>query len=207
MRICITLKSDRMPVLYRHRIVSLIKEALKQSDKDYKDFLYNGKITKPFSFNIVFPKERKIKKELIQIDSRFQIEDTVYYFNGSFLNLYISSLDYRFIISLFNGLKRLKTFDFSSGENMLVNGEKITLELKKVLMLNERPIKSDTVVFKTNSPILIEDKDDKPGLFSDKDFEHHLNEVTDRILKSPHIKGKGLEKPLKFEPIKMKKQV
>ena len=49
--------------------------------------------------------------------------------------------------------------------------------------------------------------EDKPVLFSDKRFEKELNEVTDRILRSETIKGKGLEKPLKFEPLKMNKQV
>jgi CRISPR-associated endoribonuclease Cas6 len=206
MRIRIILKSNMMPFLYRHRILSLIKEALKKSDRDYKDFLYNNKITKPFTFNLVLPKDKKIEKRKIQIDNQFEIEDNVAIFEG-FMHLYISSLDYRFIISLFNGLKQMKTFDFSSYENMLVDGEKIVLQIKNVAVLNERPIKKEEIVFKTNSPIIVEDKNDKPVLFSDKNFERELNEITDRILASSHIKGKGLEKPLRFEPIKMSKQV
>ncbi len=208
MRIKILLKTDKIPIIYRHRIVSLIKEALKKSDRDYKEFLYNGKITKPFSFNLVIPKSKRTEKAKIQIDKNFEIEDTVFLFEDSnYISLYISALDYRFLISLFNGLKRLKTFDFSSDENMLVNGEKIFWELKKVIPLNERPVKADTILFKTNSPIIVEDQNDNPVLFFDKNFEYHLNEITDRILSSSHIKGKGLEKPLKFEPIKMQKQV
>lgn len=207
MRIKITLQTDQIPMLYRHRILSLIKEALKKSDKDYKDFLYENKITKPFTFNLTFPREREIVAKKVQIDDKFTIEDKVVVVKDGFLNLYISSSDYRFVISLFNGLKKLKTFDFSSYENMLVDGEKIVINVKSVNILNERPIKGDTVIFKTNSPIVLEDKEDNPILFNDKNFEKELNEITDKILSSKHIKGKGLARPIKFEPIKMDKQV
>ena len=207
MRIRILIKANKVPILYRHRVVSLFKEALKKSDEDYKKILYNSKITKPFSFNLVFPTNRKPTKAKIQIDENFTVEDTVFEIEEGYLSLFISALDYRFLISLFNGLKRLYTFDFSSDKNMLVNGEKLVWEIKKVSPINEKPIKLNTVVFKTNSPIIIEDENDNPVLFSDEKFEYHLNEITDRILRSPHIKGKGLEEPLKFEPIKMNKQV
>lgn len=207
MRIKVLIKTNKIPIIYRHRVISLFKEALKKADKDYKEFLYNGKITKPFSFNLLLPKEKKPEKAKIQIDENFVIEDTVFNIEGGYLSLFISALDYRFLISVFNGLKRLKNFDFSSDKNMLINGEKIVWQIEKVIPLNERPIKSENIVFKTNSPIIVEDENDNPVLFSDKDFEFHLNQITDKILKSPHIKGKGLEKPLKFEPIKMEKQV
>jgi len=208
LRIKILIKTEKIPIFYRHRVVSLIKEALKNSDREYKEFLYKNSITKPFSFNLVIPKIKKKEKAKIQIDHNYQVEDTVFTLEDtSYLSLYISALDYRFLISLFNGLKNLKTFDFSSDENMLINGEKITWKIQKVVPLHEKPAQSDTIIFKTNSPIILEDRQDKPILFSNKDFEKHLNEITDRILKSPHIKDKGLEKPLKFEPIKMRKQV
>ena len=201
------LEAPMIPFLYRHRILSLIKEALKNSDKEYKDFLYENKITKPFTFNLVPPPNKEIKEAEIQIDNNFKVKDYVFYSKDSYFSLFISSADYRFIITLFNGLKKLKNFDFSSYENMLVNGERVILKIKRVDVLNEKPIRSDTVIFKTNAPIIVEDKNDNPILFSDKNFEKELNQITDRILSSPHIKGKGLEKPLKFEPIKMSKQV
>jgi len=207
MRIKITLQTKQIPFIYRHRILSLIKEALKKSDQDYKSFLYENKIAKPFTFNLVPPINKEIREALIQIDSKFKIKDKVFYSEDGYFSLFISSNDYRFIISLFNGLKRLKTFDFSSYENMLVDGERVIIQIKNVTMINEKPIKQDTVIFKTNSPILIEDKNDNPLLFSDKNFEEELNTITNKILSSPHIKGKGLEKPLKFEPINMNKQV
>jgi len=207
MRVKIVIKTDKLPIIYRHRVLSLFKEALKKADQDYKEYLYNGKITKPYSFNVSLPREKRAVKGKIQIDQNFIIEDTVYELKDSFLSIYVSVLDYRFLISLFNGIKRIKVFDFSSEENMLVNGEKIFWEIKKVIPLNEKPMNSDSVIFRANSPIVVEDLEDKPVLFSDKRFEKELNEVTDRILRSETIKGKGLEKPIKFEPIKMNKKV
>lgn len=207
MRIRIYIEAEVIPLLYRHRILSLIKEALSKSDSNYKEFLYNGKIAKPFTFNLVPPASKELKEVDIKIDDRFSIKDKAFYSNGSYFNLFVSSIDYRFIISLFNGLKRLKTFDFSFNESMLVDGKKVIFNIKNVAVLNERPITKDSIIMKTNSPILIEDKEDNPVLFTDENFEKELNEVTDRILASPHIKGKGLEKPLRFEPIKMNKQV
>ncbi len=207
MRVKILIKTDKLPIIYRHRVISLFKEALKRADQDYKEHLYNGKITKPYSFNVPLPREKTAVKGKIQIDQNFIIEDTIYELKNSFLSIYVSALDYRFLISLFNGLKRIKVFDFSSKENMLVNGEKIFWEIKKVIPINEKPINSDTIIFRAYSPIIVEDVEDKPVLFSDKRFEKELNEVTDRILRSETIKGKGLEKPLKFEPLKMNKQV
>ncbi|ACO04364.1 MAG TPA: CRISPR-associated endoribonuclease Cas6 [Persephonella sp.] len=207
MRIKIIIEAEKHPIIYRHRAVSFIKEALKKADIDYKEYLYRGKITKPFCFNIPSPKNVPSQKEEIQIDENFIIEDTVYSLNGSYLSLYVSASDYRFLISLFNGIKRMGAFDFSSDTNMLINGKKISWGIKKVIYLNERPIRSDRIIFKTNSPILVEDINDKPVLFSDKNFEKELNEITDRILRSEHIKGRGLEKPLKFKPLKMNKKV
>ncbi len=206
MRIKILIKADIVPFLYRHRIISLIKEALKKSDRDYKEFFYNQQITKPFSFNLVFPKEKQIKKARIKLDEKFTIEDKVIISDKPF-SLFISSSDYRFIIALFNGLKKLNTFNFSSENNMLINGKKVNWKIQKFVLLNEKPITKNTVIFRTNSPIIVEDKEDKPVLFYEERFERELNEVMDRILKSPHIKGKGLEEPLKFEPIKMRKDV
>ncbi|MCX7759678.1 MAG: CRISPR-associated endoribonuclease Cas6 [Hydrogenothermaceae bacterium] len=207
MRVKVALKTDKIPMLYRHRMISLIKEALKKADREYKEFLYNNKITKPFTFNLSFPKNKEILEADIQIDSNFIVKDNVVIVKEGYLNLYVSSIDYRFLIGLVNGLKKLKTFNLSHEENMLVNGEKVVLEIVDMKMLNERHIQSRTVIFKTNSPILIEDKNDNPVIFSDKNFERELNEVTDRILRSEVVKGKGLYEPLKFEPIDMKKQV
>ena len=207
MRVRIVLKTDEMPLLYRHRIISLIKEALMRSDKDYKEFLYDGKITKPFTFSLMFPSTREFVNKKINIDRNFEIDDKVALIKDGFVSLFLSSSDYRFMISLFTGLKKMGTFNFSYGDCMLVDGKPINIEVKSVSVLNERMISNNFAIFKTMSPIVLEAKDDEPITFLDDRFEKELNEIMDRILRSQIIRGFGLKKRLKFEHIKMSVKV
>ena len=208
LRILLKTDTDEMILLYRHRIVSLIKEALTKSDKDYKEFLYNGKIAKPFTFSLTFPILGFATKK-ISIDKNFEIEDKVALIKDGFVNLFISSSDYRFMILLFTGLKKLRTFNFSYDDCMLVDGKHINLEVKQISVLNEKVIKNDFAVFKTMSPIILETMHgDEPIPFSDNNrFEKELNEVMDRILRSETVRSFGLKRKLKFEPIKMSQKV
>ncbi|WP_457641057.1 CRISPR-associated endoribonuclease Cas6 [Persephonella sp.] len=207
MRLRIQIETDCIPILYRHRVVSFIKEALKKSNGSYKEFLYQSKITKPFTFNLVLPKERTVNKTSIKIDDNFTIEDIVFNIKSGCLTLYISSLDREFINCLCKGIKRLRFFDFSWNDSMLVDGKKILWKVRNVTVFPDKVIKENSAVFKTNSPMIIEDQDDRPVLFNEDSFEECLNEIANRILKARHIKGSGLSQPLRFEPIDMRKQV
>lgn len=216
MRIKIILKTHKLPVLYRHRFMALIKEALGESDAGYKQYLYpardscKSKQAKPFAFNVVIPSDRAAKKEKIAIDNEFEVEDTVFYFSpDSFLSFYVSSSDYQFMVNLYNGLLKVKEFEF---------GNKIILKLEKVFLLNEREIRGDEVIFRTNSPVLIEDRDGKPILpfqissaVSPQSFNDHFNEIHDRILSDLRgvngKKGQGLQRKMEFIPLNLKKQV
>lgn len=222
MRIKVTFRTDKLPILYRHRFMALIKEALKKSDPEYKDSLYpdknseHSKKVKPFSFSISMPPGRTSRKEKFHIDEGVEIEETVFYFpQNSYLSFYVSSSDYQFIVNLYNGLLETKEFDFSND---------IKLKLDRVFMVNEKKINNGEVVFKTNSPILIEDKNGKPvlppfgkggmGGFSDTNlnaFNEHFNAIHNRILENIRgengKKGKGLFLPLEFIPMQLKKQV
>lgn len=84
MRLKIILKAEKLPILYRHRFMALIKEALQIINEDYKKKLYpskdseKSKITKPFCFSVVFPTNKIIKKEKMIIDENFEVEGTFY---------------------------------------------------------------------------------------------------------------------------------
>ncbi|MFN3479505.1 MAG: CRISPR-associated endoribonuclease Cas6 [Thermodesulfovibrionales bacterium] len=215
MRLRITLEVPKLPILYRQRFIALIKEALSRSDPFYKESLYpedgeHTKKAKPFTFSLSFPLQKTICRERITIDKDVEIEDLVFYFpKNSHLSFYISSSDYQFIVNLYNGLLDMREFPFN---------EKIILRLNKVFMLNERSIKEDAVLFRTNSPVLIEDKDGEPLLPLDEDgrpllpsdrklqvFNEHFNAIHDRILKD--VRGHGLYRPMEFISSKLKKQV
>lgn len=209
MRIKITFNAEKLPILYRHRFMSLIKESLENSDLDYKQFLYPekdselSKKVKPFTFSVSMPQEKVVKKEKFLIDKHMEIEDLVFYFPANtFIALYVSSSESQFIMRLYNGLLKLKQFDFSGD---------ISLKLIKVYLLNEKIIHSDEVTFRTNSPILIEDSDKKP-IFPDVNnpsslisINKNFNNIHNGILKD--LRGYGLYREIVFEPLLIKKQV
>lgn len=199
-------KAEKLPIIYRHRFMAVIKDALNRSAPDYEHCLYPdkgskfSKKTKPFTFNISMPPGKTVIKERFSIDRGVEVEDKVFYFpQNAFLSFYLSSSDYNFIVNLYNGLLELKEFKFS---------DDILLRLEKVFMLHEKKISGDDMMFKTNSPILIEDKDGKPLLPSAanlQSFNGHFNAIHDRILKD--IRGEGLYREIEFVPVKLKKQV
>jgi len=99
------------------------------------------------------------------------------------------------MILLFTGLKKLRTFNFSYDDCMLVDGKHINLEVKQISVLNEKVIRNDFAVFKTMSPVVLEAIHDEPIPFSDNNrFEKELNEVMDRILRSETVRSFGLKK-------------
>jgi len=205
MRIKFIFYASKLPIIYRNRFMSLIKESLQKADSSYKEKLYPdknseiSKVVKPFCFCVLMPATRQAKKEKIVIDENFEIEDIVFYFpENGYISFIVSSSDYEFIVNLYNGLLETKSFQFS---------DDINLVLKRAIMLNEKRIETDSVAFKTLSPVLIETKEGKPILPSDTldAFNREFNSIHDRILKD--IRGDGLKKELEFEPLKIKKQV
>ncbi len=207
MRIRLDFFVHKLPIIYRNRFIALIKAALSESDKNYKERLYPdksseySKVAKPFCFSVRMPVRRDIRIEKISVDDGIEINERVFYFSGrERLSLYISSSDFEFITNLYNGLQKMRSFQFNN---------EISMHFIKAYLLNERKIASDEVVFKTLSPVLIEDKNEKPLIPSDYElleFKNELNAIHQRILKDIR-NGEGLFKELEFEPVRIKKQV
>lgn len=203
MRLLFYLRCDKLPIIYRHRFVSLIKEALKRSDKSYKEILYGDsdktKIVKPFTFAVKLPSKRELKKELVSIDDGIEVEEDVFYFKGGgFVRFIVSSYDYNFLINLYNGMVNLKEFPLFDG---------ISATLFKSHLLKEEKIEKDEVCLKTLSPILIEDKEGKPIIPSQDNlekFNNELNQIEDRIKKD--LLKEKLKKELQLIPLKIKKE-
>ncbi len=214
MRIRVSFKIEKLPILYRHRIMALIKESLSQSSPEYKEFLYPDKKSeyskrvKPFTFSVVIPSACERRKERFLVDENTEIEDIVFYFPGNLsLFLFISSCDYEFIVNLYNGLLQIKKFDFDNLNN-------IEMTFERVFLLNEKKINDDEVIFRTNSPVLIEDKKGKPMLPEKSnltEFTEQFNIIHGKILQDLRekngIKGRGLCRTMEFEPVNIKKQV
>ncbi|MFN3814512.1 MAG: CRISPR-associated endoribonuclease Cas6 [Aquificaceae bacterium] len=208
MRVRVIIQTSKLPIIYRHRVLAFIKSALGSSNPYYKESLYENefytKKVKPFTFALLLPKSIQKKKEGFSLcpDDETQIEDYVFYPSENVtISLLISSIDPEFILNLYNGMLKVKCFPFNHEINLLV---------EKVLLMDEKNITSDRVVFKTYSPILIEDKEGKPvlkdGEFPHKIFNKEFNMIHDKILKD--LRGYGLKREMVFEPVQgWKKQV
>jgi CRISPR-associated endoribonuclease Cas6 len=201
--------------------MALLKEALSRADSNYKDFLYPDKSSvyskkaKPFSFSLYIPPEHTKNKErfYLFLDENLTVEDIVFYpATGRHFCLFISSSDYEFMINLYNGLRQIKELDFF--KFLSSNGDTEKVQIGKISMLNERKIDRDEVLLKTLSYISVEDENDRPiDIFKEdgktidanelERFNHHLNEIQDRILKD--IRGYGLRRHLEFIPLAIEK--
>ncbi len=196
MRLKVCIEAPIVPIVYRHRVLSLIKEALKKAGiEDKKAY---------FCFNLSLPANKNPKVADITIDEEYSIRDLIFRLKNKEIGLYISSTDKNFIDAILEGIKKIKIFNFSSDKTMLVDGRKIYWKIKKVEVVEEEEISSEEVVFKTNSPILLE-RDKKPVLYNEAIFEEVLNEnIKQRFLT---ILGREPKRKLEFEPIEMGKVV
>lgn len=218
MRIRVNCKAEKLPVMYRHLFMSMIIQALKTSNKPYKEALYpaNGggndtrhpktahsKVVKPFTFSVGLPHKSRIVNERFNVSEDVTVEETVFYFErGGYVSLYVSSCDYEFIANLYNGLIDKRSFEFDNG---------ISLKVDNIYMLNETSINDDRVVFRTHSPVSIEGRDGKPLLpmpgvefYSDR-FNDDFNAIHDRLCRE--LRGEGLHRPLEFRPLTLRKKV
>ncbi|WP_040335444.1 CRISPR-associated endoribonuclease Cas6 [Candidatus Magnetobacterium casense] len=218
MRIRVNCKAEKLPVMYRHMFMSMIIQALKTSNKPYKEALYpnsgegnstkqskttHSKVVKPFTFSVDLPHKSRVVKERFNVSEDVTVEETVFYFDqGGYVSLYVSSCDYEFIANLYNGLIDKRSFEFDNG---------ILLEVDKIYMLNEAGITGDRVVFRTHSPVSIEGRDGKPLLpmpgmefYSDR-FNDDFNAIHNRLCRE--LRGEGLHRPLEFRPLTLRKKV
>lgn len=220
MRVRVNLTIRRLPIIYRHRFVALIKEALNHSDYIYKSSLYPenstkiSKRTKPFTFSVYVPPGSTKKKEKFLLDQDLVVEEDVF-IPSSDVSFFISSCDQEFMVNLCNGLLSLKKFEFMEFIDEDGGTKKVEYaEIKNVFLLNERTIENSEVMFKTMSYISIEDENDRPlEIFKDgaidsqalESFNYHLNAIQDRRFKD--LRGYGLKQPLVFVPKQISKKV
>ncbi len=135
-------KEVEIPTTYRRGITSLLKEALKRENPNYFELYYGDKSKnkqKPFTFSTSFSVKKQEKKSFI--------------LNKDSITLYFSSNEFPFFISIYNGLLKLKDYKLF-GYN---------LTMRYFHLLKENEIKDNMVVFKTFSPILVRDIENKKG--------------------------------------------
>lgn len=181
MRFSVSYQVNKLEKAYRMRVYSLIKEAVRTVNKPYynKLFLQFEKRIKPFSFSTYL--------------HNFTLDDTTITLDR--ITITISSPDMEFAVHAFNGLRKLKEYS--------VNGE--VWRQSNFQLLKEPVITSRKVVFRTCSPILIEDKNGRPLAPTDPLYEKELNYYAN--LQIHQFAGRDLYEPIHISPIHMKKMV
>ncbi|WP_047153416.1 CRISPR-associated endoribonuclease Cas6 [Aneurinibacillus tyrosinisolvens] len=183
MKLRLTFKIDKLPVSYRLGILSIIKECIRRSSEDFYTnfFEVNKAQIKPFTFSTYFKKMR--------------MDDEYIY--AEQLDVTISSSSYEFIMHLFNGSQDEKTFTYRDFQLRLIG----------IRMLQDKKLtpRTSAVVFRLLSPLLLENKQNKPVLISSPDFENELNYICELTIK--RIQGRSLRKPIRIQSSRLTKQV
>lgn len=185
MRLKCEYKTDTIPVANRMMFVSLIKEALKKTNVEYYNKIYNyegknNKQIKNFCFS-VFLKDFTIESETILIRDK--------------VILNISTPDYEFGINVYNGLLNMNEFIY----------KQFSLKKVKISLIKEKFASNEQMLFKTLSPICIKDKFNNFIEPENKGYEEEINYISNIALES--YRGYGLKKPLHFQEVQMKKVV
>jgi len=181
MRFAVSFKTNMIPLAYRMMVVSIIKESLKTANTTYYQHLYGfGKNRmKPFASSVYL--------------NSFQVNDDKISLDG--FTVIFSSPDQEFILYLYNGLLQNKFFRYQN----------FNIQRGQIKIVPETMISSNSVIFRTLSPILIEDRQGKPLAPGDPEYSTNVNYFADLVLKG--YRGRGLVQELKVIPLKMKKQV
>lgn len=179
-------ENNKVPIGYRMMILSLIKKCLQETDGEYFNdiFYFNNKKNKkikPFTF-ATYLNDYSYEEDFITVKGE--------------INISISTIDYNLGILIYNGLLKLKEYEFKKEYKLIV---------QKVILEREKQINENKILLKTLSPIYIRNKNNKPVSIEDETYEKELNYICNLELES--IRGYGLKEIIKFRPVNMKKVV
>ncbi|MBO8172637.1 MAG: CRISPR-associated endoribonuclease Cas6 [Bacillaceae bacterium] len=183
MRIQITfsLKEHKLPLAYRMMMVSFIKHCIRLDDLEYYHNLFDEKkqLPKPYTF-------------AVHLNS-FEIQDNNIVTDGFRMNL--SCGDYECFIHLFNGIQKTHNFRYRDYE----------ISREQIRFLPEPETSSSQILCKTLSPILVENENNQPLAPWEKEYNLHLNRITNQMIQT-QLK-RSLHMPLQLTPQQMKKVV
>lgn len=181
LRVQFEFSMEKLPIAYGLGILSIIKEMIYHGSKYYYErlFVEGKRELKPFTY-ATYIQNLQIKN------------DTIY---GERLILTISSHSYEFMMYLMNGSKQGTTYKYKN----------INLELKSKRLLHHPPQFTNHIIFKTLSPIIIENKERQPILAKDPSFEREFNYYANLLAQTFY--HRELNSPLKILHTKMEKSV
>lgn len=186
------IKSDHLTFNYQSLPISLIKKSLSTEDEAYFKELYpeDGKPkTKSFTFSTNIT---NFNIEGSGVDAKIR---------GDRLIINLSTIDIKFAVILYNALLKMTNTEYVFND--------MVIEIIKITRLKEFDINSDTVEFRTLSPIYLKRKVNGKDCSVDIDdmdsYIRILNYISDISLRE--VRGHGLKQQLQFMPLSYKKIV
>lgn len=177
-------ENKKIPTSYRKGLNSLLKEALQKEDMDFFIKYYKSEANKqkPFTFSSYIPDVKTENKNLI--------------FDSDAIQLNFSTSDLEFFIKTYNGLLKIKEYPFFN----------YNIRLKNVNYNNPVIIKENEKKFKTMSPVLLRDYNDRNKSYLLPDNPQYVEQlqfsilsIAKRFLKTDKV---NMEITInKFEPV------
>ncbi|KOY83409.1 CRISPR-associated endoribonuclease Cas6 [Lysinibacillus macroides] len=186
MRIQIIAETKKIPRHYHFIGVSIVKAGLSLANPELMESMYNfegnqaNKMMRPFT-GAIYLNGYTLEHEEFTIHQDIRIT--------------ISSSDIAFMLTLYNGLLVQQHIQYKS----------YTLNIKDVKFLPEKLPTKSQALFRTNSTIVMKDKNNQYLNIDDPNYEKELNYAANECLKS--IVGRALHQPLVFTPVAMQKKV
>ena len=184
MRLAIDFATEgELPLAYRLLAISILKEAVKAGGGEAYNKVYvdGAKMPKPYTFAVRFLGQFEVQ----QVD--------VVKTNG--FRLLVSSSDYEFLIPLLNGLQNQRIFQYQT----------YRFTRQSIQFLREVETDKSVIIVHTLSPVLIQDKYDRPLAPDDLSYNVNLTGIMNGILQS-HLERR-LYQPLCITPVNSKKTV
>ncbi|GAA3656465.1 CRISPR-associated endoribonuclease Cas6 [Asaccharospora irregularis] len=188
MRFSVEFETDKTPLHSNMQDVSIVKEAIKESNTELFNEMFLNKNHKDSRNKKHYCCARYVTNYEIK-------EDLINIKEGGKVILNFSSPDLEFMTDLYNGLM----------DKVIFNYKGFILKKKKIIMIKEKSIKGRRAVFKTLSPIAIRTKEGRFIDIEDSNYEEEMNYIINKILEN--YRGYGAKEYIRFKPINMKKKV
>lgn len=182
----IVFKTEKLPRHHHFLFASVVKSALEVSSPQMQFEMYHYT-------------QDQANKEMRPFTGAIYLNDYTLE-NGEFtihqdVRLTISSPSAEFILNLYNGFVQKKNYKYQSYE----------LSLAHIKMLPEKLPKTNRVLFKTLSPIVIKNQDGQYLNLYDENYQTELNYAANELMKV--VAKRPLYEPIILTPIVMHKKV
>lgn len=143
------LEKEEVPLDYHRCILSYIKLSLTEYDKKYFETLYKDNNIKPFTFSVFFNGASFNKDIILVEEKKFELN--------------ISTSDYNLAVVLYNSFNNFVNKKFQLNNNHMI--------LKKICLMPERKITTESIKIKFLSPLVVRDRDREAR----KDYYHSFS--------------------------------